>query len=114
MQGGPRGGGLRKYASKSKSKSEWLVFAPQPTPADAVRHLVNPMQDPMSEYFLSVEPESRSLLESHTNTLLTQFDTQLNILTNRYLSFFQERSVTVHTVQSYINRPIFRRSIEAT
>ncbi len=43
--------------------------------------------------FISVEPQSRVFLESHSNTLLAQFDTQLEIVANRYLAFFQERSV---------------------
>src|SRR6266702_1738072 len=43
--------------------------------------------------FISVEPQSRVLLESYSNGLLAQFDTQLEILTARYLAFFQERSV---------------------
>jgi len=51
------------------------------------------MQPPMS--FLSVEPQSRVVLESHTNSLLSQFDTQLQIIADRYLAFFQERSVNV-------------------
>ncbi|KAI9456971.1 hypothetical protein BJY52DRAFT_526519 [Lactarius psammicola] len=41
--------------------------------------------------FLSVEPQSRVLLESHSNNLLSQFDTQLGLITDRYLAFFQER-----------------------
>ncbi|KAI9448584.1 hypothetical protein H4582DRAFT_1901629 [Lactarius indigo] len=41
--------------------------------------------------FLSVEPQSRVLLESYSNSLLAQFDTQLEIIADRYLAFFQER-----------------------
>ncbi|KAH9044598.1 hypothetical protein EDB85DRAFT_471359 [Lactarius pseudohatsudake] len=41
--------------------------------------------------FISVEPQSRVLLESYSNGLLAQFDTQLEIITDRYLAFFQER-----------------------
>ncbi|KAI9456983.1 hypothetical protein BJY52DRAFT_1187588 [Lactarius psammicola] len=41
--------------------------------------------------FLSVEPQSRVLLETHSNSLLAQFDTQLKIIADRYLAFFQER-----------------------
>ncbi|KAI9456966.1 Rho GTPase activation protein [Lactarius psammicola] len=41
--------------------------------------------------FLSVEPQSRVLLESHSNSLLAQIDTQLDIIADRYLAFFQER-----------------------
>jgi hypothetical protein len=42
--------------------------------------------------FISVEPQSRVLLESHNNSLLAQFDTQLTIIADRYLAFFRERS----------------------
>jgi len=45
--------------------------------------------------FLSVEPQSRVLLESHSNSLLGQFNTQLGIITDRYLAFFQERSLNL-------------------
>ncbi|KAI9456988.1 hypothetical protein BJY52DRAFT_1187604 [Lactarius psammicola] len=41
--------------------------------------------------FISIEPQPRVLLESHSNSLLAQFDTQLQIITDRYLAFFQER-----------------------
>ncbi|KAH9037697.1 hypothetical protein EDB84DRAFT_1560529 [Lactarius hengduanensis] len=41
--------------------------------------------------FISVEPQSRVFLESHSNSLLTQFDIQLEIVADRYLAFFQER-----------------------
>ncbi|KAI9439456.1 hypothetical protein BJY52DRAFT_530031 [Lactarius psammicola] len=44
---------------------------------------------PMS--FLSVEPQPRVLLENYTKSLLAQFDTQLDIVADRYLPFFQER-----------------------
>ncbi|KAN0140318.1 Rho GTPase activation protein, partial [Lactarius tabidus] len=40
--------------------------------------------------FISVEPQSRVVLESHNNILLAQFDTQLSIVADRYLAFFQE------------------------
>jgi hypothetical protein len=43
--------------------------------------------------FISVEPQSRALSESYSNGLLAQFDTQLEIISDRYLDFFQERSV---------------------
>ncbi|KAH9037702.1 hypothetical protein EDB84DRAFT_1675592 [Lactarius hengduanensis] len=46
-------------------------------------------QPPMS--FISVEPQSRVFLESHSNSLLTQFDIQLEVIAGRYLAFFQER-----------------------
>ncbi|KAH9161027.1 hypothetical protein EDB89DRAFT_810156 [Lactarius sanguifluus] len=41
--------------------------------------------------FISVEPQSRVFLESHSNSLLAQFDIQLEIIADRYLAFFQER-----------------------
>ncbi|KAH8989334.1 Rho GTPase activation protein [Lactarius hatsudake] len=41
--------------------------------------------------FISVEPQSRVFLKSHSNNLLTQFDIQLEIIADRYLAFFQER-----------------------
>ncbi|KAI9433279.1 hypothetical protein H4582DRAFT_998078 [Lactarius indigo] len=41
--------------------------------------------------FISVEPQSRVFLESHSNGLLAQFDIQLEIIADRYLAFFQER-----------------------
>ncbi|KAF8269710.1 hypothetical protein EI94DRAFT_1724495 [Lactarius quietus] len=41
--------------------------------------------------FISVEPQSRVVLESHSNSLLSQFDTHLKIIGDRYLVFFQER-----------------------
>ncbi|KAH9037706.1 RhoGAP domain-containing protein [Lactarius hengduanensis] len=41
--------------------------------------------------FISVEPQSRVFLESHSNNLLTQFDIQLEIIADRCLAFFQER-----------------------
>ena len=45
--------------------------------------------------FISVEPQSRVFLESHSNSLLTKYDIQLEIIADRYLAFFQERSVIV-------------------
>jgi hypothetical protein len=45
--------------------------------------------------FISVEPQSRVFLESHSNSLLKKFDIQLEIIADRYLDFFQERSVIV-------------------
>ena len=65
--------------------------------------------------FISVDPQSRVLLESHTNTLLAQFDTQLQIITDRYLAVFQERSrrFTLRPT-SCTDHEIFRRSIEET
>ena len=67
--------------------------------------------------FLSAEPQSRVVLESHSNRLLAQFDTQLGIVTNRYLAFFQERSVNLvqqFKPYSYTKYHIVRRSIERT
>jgi hypothetical protein len=72
-------------------------------------------QFPMS--FISAEPQSRALLKSHSNILLSQFDTQLRIIADRYLAFFEERSVTVTLVRVLHFTLIvsnFRRSIEAT
>jgi hypothetical protein len=43
--------------------------------------------------FISVEPQPRAVLESHSNSLLAQFDTRLGIIADRYLAFFQERSI---------------------
>jgi len=45
--------------------------------------------------FLSVEPQSRVLLGNYSNSLLAQFDAQLDILADRYLAFFRERSHNV-------------------
>ncbi|KAH9059289.1 hypothetical protein EDB87DRAFT_1622075 [Lactarius vividus] len=45
----------------------------------------------MSRSFLSVEPQPRVRLEKHSNSLLIRFDTQLQIIADRYLAFFQER-----------------------
>ena len=41
--------------------------------------------------FVSVEPQPRLVLESHSYSLLAQLDTQLGIIADRYLAFFQER-----------------------
>jgi len=41
--------------------------------------------------FLSVEPQSRVVLENYSNSLLAQFDSHLGIIADRYLAFFQER-----------------------
>ncbi|KAH9049291.1 hypothetical protein EDB83DRAFT_2522836 [Lactarius deliciosus] len=41
--------------------------------------------------FLSVEPQSKVVLGSHTNSLLAQFDSQLGVIADRYLAFFRER-----------------------
>ena len=64
--------------------------------------------------FLSAEPQSRVVLESHNNYLFAQFDTQLGIIANRYLAFFQERSINFTQDRIfYTNYSISRRSIEA-
>ncbi|KAF8269720.1 hypothetical protein EI94DRAFT_1785199 [Lactarius quietus] len=39
--------------------------------------------------FISVEPQSRVFLKSHSNSLLTQFDKQLEIIADRYLFSFR-------------------------
>jgi hypothetical protein len=43
--------------------------------------------------FLSVEPQSRVILENYSNSLLAQFDSQIGIIADRYLAFFRERSL---------------------
>ena len=68
---------------------------------------------PMS--FISAEPQSRVVLESHNNYLLAQFDTQLRIIADRYLAFFRERSITfTRNLSFYTDNSIPRRSIQAT
>jgi hypothetical protein len=65
--------------------------------------------------FTSIEPQSRVVLESHNNSLLAKFDTQFRIIEDRYLTFFQERSINFATSRTlYTDHSIFRRSIEAT
>ena len=44
--------------------------------------------------FISPEPQSRVVLESHNNYLLAQLDTQLDIIADRYLAFFHERLIS--------------------
>ncbi|KAH9051871.1 hypothetical protein EDB87DRAFT_1693352 [Lactarius vividus] len=58
--------------------------------------------------FISVEPQSRVFLGSHSNSLLTQFDIQLEIIAERYLAFFRERRVNAK------NRGILKLHREAT
>ncbi|KAH9032171.1 Rho GTPase activation protein [Lactarius pseudohatsudake] len=58
--------------------------------------------------FISVEPQPRVVSESHSNSLIAQLDTQLQIIANRYLAFFQE------SLAFYGNRSVVRRNIEAT
>ena len=54
--------------------------------------------------FLSAEPQSRVVLDSHSDFLLAQFDTHRGIVANRYLAFFQERSVNlVQALQFTLN-----------
>src|ERR1700761_4817438 len=75
---------LRKYSSRS-----WLLF-------EHLSALCSPLcralrQSSMS--FLSVEPQSRVVLENYSNSLLAQFDSHLGIIADRYLAFFRERSL---------------------
>ncbi|SRR6266702_233686 len=62
--------------------------------------LCNLPPPPMS--FLSVEPQSRVLLETHSNSILAQFDTRLKIIADRYLAFFKERSINLVRVLHFI------------
>ena len=69
--------------------------------------------------FISVEPQSRVVLENFSNSLLAQFDSQLDIIADRYLAFFQERFINLDLVLVLytiltVQRSIFRRDIEAT
>ena len=65
--------------------------------------------------FISAEPQSRVVLESHNNDLLAKFDTQLGIIADRYLAFFQKRSINLTTTRTlYANQSIGRWRIEAT
>ncbi|KAI9431839.1 hypothetical protein BJY52DRAFT_1341106 [Lactarius psammicola] len=60
--------------------------------------------------FMSVEPQSRVFLESHSNNLLAQFDIQLEIIADRYLAFFQERrSIEAIYIESL--RKLHRKAI---
>ena len=56
-------------------------------------------QPPMS--FISTEPQSRVVLESHNNYLFAKFDTQLRIIADRYLSFFRERFINLLQVAHF-------------
>ncbi|KAF8260447.1 hypothetical protein EI94DRAFT_1748379 [Lactarius quietus] len=47
--------------------------------------------------FLSVEPQSRAVLENYSNSLLAQLDSQLGIISDRYLAFFRERRTIEET-----------------
>ena len=65
--------------------------------------------------FISAEPQSRVVLESHNNHLLAQFDTQLGIIADRYLACFQKRYINFTTSRTPdTNQSIVRWSIEAT
>ena len=69
--------------------------------------------------FISVEPQSRVVLENFSNSLLAQFDSQLGIIADRYLAFFQERFINLDLALGLyailtVQRSIFRRDIEAT
>ena len=65
--------------------------------------------------FLSIEPQSRVVLENYSNSLLAQFDSQLGVIADRYLAFFQERSINlVQVLYVYTKCSNLRRTIEAT
>ena len=53
--------------------------------------------------FLSVEPPSKVVLENYSNSLLAQFDSQLGIIADRYLAFFQERLINLALVLVFIH-----------
>ncbi|KAH9007692.1 hypothetical protein EDB83DRAFT_2681746 [Lactarius deliciosus] len=40
---------------------------------------------------MSAEPQSRAVLDGHSNGLITQYDIHLKVLADRYLAFFRER-----------------------
>ncbi|KAN0129126.1 hypothetical protein V8E53_010988 [Lactarius tabidus] len=40
---------------------------------------------------MSAEPQSRAVLDGHSNSLVAQYDIHLRVLAERYLSFFRER-----------------------
>ncbi|KAN0140287.1 hypothetical protein V8E53_002183 [Lactarius tabidus] len=54
--------------------------------------------------FLSVEPQSRVVLENFSNSLLAEFDSQLRIIADRYLAFFQERRDIEETYVNSLRR----------
>ena len=65
--------------------------------------------------FLSVEPQSRVVLDNYSNSLLAQFDSQFGIIADRYLAFFQERSVIdIWVLCIPLKSSTFRRNIEAS
>jgi hypothetical protein len=49
--------------------------------------------------FLSIEPQSRVVLENYSNSLLAHLDSHLGIIADRYLAFFQERSINSSLVR---------------
>ncbi|KAH9057751.1 Rho GTPase activation protein [Lactarius vividus] len=72
---------------------------------------------------ISTEPQSRAALEGHSNSLISQFDTQLEIIVERYLSFFQERRNVEETyvdslrnlhLKAYVTDTSFDPRIEPT
>ena len=74
--------------------------------------LSNLRHSPMS--FVSVDPQSRAVLESHSHSLLAHFDTQHGIIEDRYLAFFEERSMNLDRVSRVaLTARFFRRRIEA-
>jgi hypothetical protein len=99
---------LRTYATRSESS----LFAP--TESRSVPYAL--WQSSTSMSFLSVEPQSRVVLENFSNSLLAEFDSQLRIIADRYLAFFQERSITKPSsgLTHDTNCAISRRDIEET
>ena len=79
--------GLRKYTPIGHSLFQHIVVLVQESAQS------NHSQPAMS--FISVQPQPRADLEKYSNRLLAQFDLQLGIIANRYLAFFQERSVNL-------------------
>ncbi|KAI9433320.1 hypothetical protein H4582DRAFT_1988472 [Lactarius indigo] len=72
---------------------------------------------------ISTEPQSRIALEGHSNSLISQFDTQLEIIVDRYLSFFRERRSVEETyvdslrnlfLKAYVTDTSFDPRIEPT
>ncbi|KAI9430906.1 Rho GTPase activation protein [Lactarius indigo] len=65
--------------------------------------------------FLSVEPQSRVLLDNYSNSLLVQFDTQLGVIADRYLAFFQERrSIEATYIESLRNLHHKAKTVDAS
>jgi hypothetical protein len=97
---------LRKYATRSS------LFAP--TESRSGPYAL--WQSSTSMSFLSVEPQSRVVLENFSNSLLAEFDSQLRIIADRYLAFFQERSITkpCSGLTHDTNCAFSRRDIEET